>query len=382
MGNKADFSINVKKQKTYVDLVTRLTMEGMQLDGYNVSNPAQYDASNNPGGYKYNGIQTPETDGFTVIAPTTFDTVLSYKPIPTRIGLVTEIHAWSSGASRFRLSSPGLMESILPANYLFHSRPATIIRRGDTFYIGLRGLITTNTKRLTNIAVQLIRASCDMNYSAENSMYLIADSLMEGRYATIPDIDAATYTASDIYTFMMRNWYNANGNDCRIIDKSIGGKSSIDYENYRQQGRLDLIDPPSIIFYALGTNDTNAATYKSNVKIFLKWALTKWPNAKIVVLGPLPAQGNFSGGGTMETFLNSIRTNGAAAVSEINTELATSSRCIFINLGLAFSVADNAQYSTTEADGSHVHIGLVGNISTFNYIKTQINTFYPSFATL
>lgn len=129
--------------------------------------------------------------------------------------------------------------------------------------------------------------SSDTNYLAKHKVLFVADSNTQGTSMQNGK------TKEDLYSQKFVNWLLENGVSARRIEKSIGGKSSTDYNNFLNQGKLD-INGVSLIVYGLGMNDltgvgaesSSVTTYLANLDNFILWKKKKYPNAILIVCSP------------------------------------------------------------------------------------------------
>lgn len=365
-------------KETTVGLNERIVMEGMAIDGLFASNPSSY---------AFDGVVTPEANG--VAQPALLNGTSVQLGI-TRCGLAQSIDFWASADTyasfTYGIANGGTKRVVGTGG--LRIQPNALCFPKDFIGVNATGLVRPTSpagnKILATSSVAAVKFAADLAFGAARRILFVGDSNTEaGAMSTTILTSTSTISKEDVYSWQLRKWYNSNGNDVRIIDKSIGGKSSIDYDAYRRNGRLELPEAPDLCIYNLGTNDYDQTKFYNNCLAFHQDRMAKWPNCKFIILGPIPKQGTVVdpggefNGQPSEVQVGAMRTKGQLVVTNI-----ASSRLIFVNGGLAFSVADNTQYSNTETDGNHVHMGVTGQLSLSTYIINDITTNHASFIKL
>lgn len=349
------FPVDINNQ--FPRIADRAIIEGMQLDGSSFKYP---------GTYVFDGTKTPETDGG--VPSATFG---GFGVELTKIIYISTFEAWCSSDTYLKIIAGtvgnGGVNCVVGKNG-FRQKFNNLAMRGNSISVIGQGLVQSTApagnKIVATASFRGYNLSADTNWGAKDSILILGDSNSVGGSA------GSSTTLDDMWQFRVRKWYRQNGNDIRLIDKSVAGQGSVNFETYRLNGQLGLFKAPKLVIYSLGTNDANASTFQANLTNFLNWSQVEWPNVKIIVVGPVPKQGQ-------EATMQQIRTSGQSAVTSINQP-----NIIFINGGASFDVNDNTMYSTSEANGAHVHLGALGQRTFGDYIINQIQTSHPSFATL
>lgn len=194
------------------------------------------------------------------------------------------------------------------------------------------------------------KITSDYNWHARRTLLWIGDSIPNGSGMT----NASSLDPNINYTFIARNWLRDAGYDYRLIQKTWGGATTADAENWRVTGALDTAFPRRVgaVFYNMGANDwPDPAVAATNIAKFVPWALKKYPNAIIIVCGPTPAENN-----TTEAGIATVRSNFESYVSGL-----ANSRVTYLNLGNAFDrTAGTTYYSTADTPGSRIHPNAAG----------------------
>lgn len=346
----------------------RIISEGM---------PIQSVVNTFPSSYVFNGTMKPDSNGIAVDATCFFFSVRA--PLANTI-YIKSAEGWVSAPALVTITK-GSQTSRIQVGTSGWSRNYSNVWIGpkEQFNASVSGLIQSTGKTGNKIvgfgSADVYALAADQNRTAKKAIYILGDSntqataILAGGTTAIA---SSTLTCEDIWDYKVKAWYVSRGFDVRIIDKSIASLGSVQYETYRQQGRLDLREAPYLIIYDHGTNDGNAATLASNVTTFCKWARAKWPanpatgypGVKIEVNGQIPMQASAA---EAQAALN--RTAVQAAVTALNDPYV-----IYVNCGLAFSGSDQTQYSGTETAGLGIHMSATGQTSKANYIISQLNT--------
>jgi hypothetical protein len=203
------------------------------------------------------------------------------------------------------------------------------------------------------------RITDDLNFAARKTILWIGDSIVRGS-----GNPGGYMSGYQMYPFIVRDYINSLGYNYRLINKAQGGASSINGEQWRVQGRISIANPAAVglVMYNFGANDSaSPAAYTTNLSTFVPWALTQYPGATIIVLGPTPAADN-----GLEAALVTIRANGAAYVSGLNNP-----QVLFLSLGNAFNrTLGTVVYSTADTPGFGIHPNINGNSLTAGVITT------------
>lgn len=351
------------------DFFKRIYEEGFQLDGTFFKYPTNY---------LFNGLQNPEVDGGNVGTDAS-NIVLASQNVANLVGkmhVLFNINLWASKDVYVHFNTGmvnGGFRSVVGRTG-YNDEKLRLVYPNDNIGATLRGCpdllpAAPNNKVVVVGSWECIKISLDTNYNAKKSILILGDSNTEGSFYTLPA------TKEDLWHWKLRNQFLLWGNDVRLIDKSWAGKSSVTFESYRINGKLDLSTPPDLVLYDLGTNDfASVSNYQSNLSKFLTWAkgntINKgvWPNTKIIVTGPIPKR-------TQETEMDAIRLAGQTVVNSFNNV-----NIVFINLKDSFDINNDIYYSSPGSPNNDgTHLSPTGQTAKANYIISQINNNYPSF---
>lgn len=241
----------------------------------------------------------------------------------------------------------------------------------DGLSVSLQGAVDpTVTRVVTTGQVDGWAFSSDTNYNAKLKALFIGDSNTEGG-----SVQNAT-SKNDLYSQKFINWLNDEGVSIRRVDKSIGGKSSIDYNDFLRDGKLD-VDNPSLIIYNLGTNDFNGAAtdvqkrdgYLANLANIIQWKKRFYPNTILVVCAPFVA----SSGSTREVWLNTFLRPAiqSAITTENNPNILF---CNFANvLNAPYNFVNNTDtfFSTNDSSssGQRLHHNAAGHELDYQVLR-------------
>ena len=357
------------------ELEERILSEGMPIQNvYNVF----------PSGYAFNGTVKPDSNGIVIDATAFF---FSARAAIANTLYIKSADGWTSSPVLATIikGSQTMKVQVGPTGWS-KNFSNTWVGPKEIFSGVVNGLIAPTGKAGNKIigfgSADIYSLAADQNRDANKTIYILGDSNSQGSAILAGGtntIAASSLTYLDLWQYKVRDWYKSRGYNVRIIDKSIASLGSVQYETYRQQGRLDLRAPPDLIIYDHGTNDGNATTLAANVTTFCRWARAKWPanpvtgypGVKIEVNGQIPMQASAS-----ETQAALNRTAVQAAVATLADPYV-----IYVNCGLAFTATDNTQYSGTEGANINIHMSPVGQTSKANYIISQLNA-NPLFKTL
>lgn len=205
-------------------------------------------------------------------------------------------------------------------------------------------------------AVNGYRIADDPRLEASKSILMIGDSIQ----ATGPSSGSGR---DALAVWQLLGHIRDNRKDYRLIMKQAGGSTSTNAEMWRRYGYLDLPFPPSLILYQMGVNDAgqamSAATYQANWSAFTTWALARWPQCKILMLGPTPIEDN-----TAHAAAETLRSNMSAFVTGLNNP-----RVKYLNLGTAFDRTVSSNYTSSDTPGARVHPSNAGNTAIGTVLK-------------
>jgi len=180
------------------------------------------------------------------------------------------------------------------------------------------------------------------NFDAKKVHLFIGDSIWNG---TGPS------TTDTCIPFLINQYYQNKGIDCRYILKAYSGSRSDGHERKRASGDYNF-PQVDVIHYNLGMNDAGVLTTNqsmANVTAMVTWALARYPGVKIIIYGPTPRQD------ANESALVALRSAESAYVAGLNN-----SNVKFCDLGNSFDRTVFANYVSTDTSGSAVHPGDTG----------------------
>jgi lysophospholipase L1-like esterase len=233
----------------------------------------------------------------------------------------------------------------------------------DAGYIGNLGIteVLTGTPRLRG-TINGMSITADLNFGADKVIMWIGDSVARGTTigGTIFDATGNYATAVspfDHFAFQVRNHFQRRGQDVRLVNKSMGGYSSVTANGLVKFGWYD-IDQVDCIFYQMGINDTSGTptsdtVFNANLDNIIDLRDRMYPNAKIVFVGASPLNNN-----TQETALINFRTL-MSNKADVNDNI------YFVSLASAFDRTVLSNY--TSNDGVHP------NIASNTLMATAIN---------
>lgn len=207
------------------------------------------------------------------------------------------------------------------------------------------------------------RIADDLNWGADKVYVHIGDSI------TGPGTGITNKAKQ--YDWQLLNYFKDKGHSLRMVNASISGSASTLHESRRAMNAYEW-PQADLICYSLGMNDAGqsvpVATFKTNVQNMIAWKKSRYPNAKMLVLGPTPAEND-----TTENALVAMRSAASDAVTAANDNSVK-----YLNLGGAFDRKVSSNYATSDAAGSRVHPSDAGHASVFAVIKAFLDA-NPSF---
>jgi lysophospholipase L1-like esterase len=256
-----------------------------------------------------------------------------------------------------RLFLPAGQSLVIPCNYIARAYkvPTTTDNRirisvisnltgGSVSYIGSLGFTGW---RLTD----------DLDYGAPKVIMVVGDSIVNGQYG-------ATQT-KDWWPMLFKSAIGLTGQRARVVLKSTHGSNTTQHETWRANGYHNIAQC-DLCFYALGANDAvggaSGATYTANLTAFWNWYRFRYPNGKMIVLGPAPIEND-----TSEANAVAIRAAAASYVSSV-----ASSRLAYVDLGSAFDrTLESAVYYSFDTPGSRIHPNTAGHAAIGAIIKNR-----------
>lgn len=246
------------------------------------------------------------------------------------------------------------IQQLIPANVPTVIPARVLLRQGSmsTLSAWLKEVVDadkTNTR--VTISGTGFSFADDLDFAAPRTVLVVGDSLFAGTGPTVRD---------NFIPWKIRRYYTDKGARLRMINGAVPGSTSGGHELLRQNGLYDH-NKVGLIVYQLGTNDAAqaipAATTGANLATFIAWKKLRWPDAKMVVFGPPPAENN-----TTETALVAIRQALSDAV-----DAASDNNIKFKSLAGAFDrAAGTTNYVSTDTAGSRLHPNDTGILAEWN----------------
>lgn len=243
---------------------------------------------------------------------------------------------------------------IIPANVPTVVPMRMLVRNGimSPLTVWIREVIDSDKTgtRLTVSATGFSFAD-DVDMAAPRKILVVGDSLLAGTGPTVKE---------NFLPWKIRRYFTDKGQRLRLVNGAISGSTTQGHEFLRQAGVYDH-DRVGLIVYQLGTNNAAQsiapAQAQTDLAAFLAWKKLRWPDAKMIVFGPPPAENN-----TTETNLAAIRT----ALSDAVTAAADAT-VKYKSLAGAFDrTAGTAVYVTSDTAGSRLHPNDAGILAEWN----------------
>jgi lysophospholipase L1-like esterase len=329
-------------------------MEGIELEGIRGFYPSTYN---------FNGSSTFAANGASQGTQSSTITANGYGAQAAKAWWINNIHIYLSHDTYIQFLA-GTANSFLrqPISAGTHDIQINkVIFPVDGISTSLWGPVEGANNILFTWQVDAYAFSADMNYGAKDSILVIGDSNTEGGSVAVSGV-----YPEDLWHHKLKNWLLDRGESVRLIDKSIGGKSSTSYYNYMKQGKLYLPEAPKYCIINLGTNDGgDGATYKTNIRAIVTFLLRHYPDIKIVLTTPFPA----SSGSASETNSALIRT----AAAELYASDYSTNRNIFLhNFASALPITNNDTYFYTgdgTTSGNRIHLNKAGQTKVYESIQ-------------
>jgi len=268
---------------------------------------------------------------------------------PVSLDVLMSLNSPTAGGVSFNVS---FMRFVIPASGHINVPINQWLQQGCQISASaMRGDGTTSV--IVRWGFTATRFTADLNWQADKTILWIGDSI--SRFSSG---QPATVTASQNFSFLVRDYYANLGYDIRIINKAKGGYSSTDIENWRKTGYLNHArNSVNIIFYAISTNDalqniSNSIT-TTNVTNFMNFCKRNFKGVPVVFVGGAPLNDN-----TAETRLIAVRT---LIQNLVNADATGQFK--YVSLASAFdrTVLSNYNNPGTGADGIHPIAALHGS---------------------
>lgn len=248
---------------------------------------------------------------------------------------------------------PGVPVSV-PVRHVFRPHQTTASNTTNLGNVSIRKVLdATPTGAYVYVTAMGFSIYDDLNFGADKVMLVIGDSILNGT--------AGITQKTKSMEWLTRGYFQAQGRDVRVINKSISGSTSSDHEARRAAGVYDFAQV-DYLHYQLGTNDAgsiSATTARTNLEAMIAWKQQRYPRATMVVWGSTPREDN-----TKETALAAIRTAQEAAVTA-----AADSKVKFCSLAAAFDRTVSTNYATSDTAGDRVHPSDAGHTAAYSVIS-------------
>lgn len=209
--------------------------------------------------------------------------------------------------------------------------PSFFVDEGQTLNVSINGTTTDPFIFRAGVIGKII--SSDMAIEARHRMLCVGDSITAGTGITAGE----NHFSFKVRDFLMQQ----TGRTWRCIRKAESSFTSSHVEVMRRTGKLN-VEAPSLIQYALGMNDTDAAVYDANLTKFLAWANARYPKAVVMVCGPTRRTD------ANETIMAAIRANAQARIAAIGNP-----RNIYVEQGNIWDVSNQTGANARTTDGIH-----------------------------
>ena len=199
------------------------------------------------------------------------------------------------------------------------------------------------------------RLTNDFAFESPKVMLCIGDSITNTTGPTF---------GSEFYHAVFQRYLWSQGKQYRRILKGDGGWKTSHALISLKRNLLDVPQADAILFM-LGTNETALSDFQANFPSFLSYKKDRYPDAKMVVIGPPPRQD------AIETsVLVPLRSYAQAAVS-------AESNVLYVSFAAAFSAIGDTNYITNDgtASGGRVHPNALGHAGMAAVLRDQAATF-------
>lgn len=183
----------------------------------------------------------------------------------------------------------------------------------------------------------------DLDFTAPGRALIVWDSI--GKNTSVP----YTIRQDQVWQYLLRDGLTTTrGIKYQIINKSLSGKTGIDFDKVMAEGMLD-VEGVTDIFWGLGVNDaiqaTGTSAFGTAVTNFINYKKKYFPKVRLYMCGATPLQNN-----TTEATLATYRTAMSNAVSTAADPLVK-----YINLANSFDRTVDGNYASTDTPGSKIH---------------------------
>lgn len=250
--------------------------------------------------------------------------------------------------------SPGIPVNV-PVRQVFRPHQTTAPNNTNLGNVSIRKVLdATPTGAYVYLTAMGFMIYDDLNFAADKTLLVIGDSILNGT--------AGITNKSKSMEWLTRGYFQAQGKNVRVINKSVSGSTTSDHEARRAAGVYDF---PQVdyLHYQVGTNDAgaiSAATAQANAAAMIAYKQQRYPNAKMVVWGSTPRENN-----TSETALALIRTAQAAAVTA-----AADPKVLYCSLATAFDRTVTSNFASTDTPGDRVHPSDAGHAAAYSVAST------------
>jgi len=196
----------------------------------------------------------------------------------------------------------------------------------------------------------------DLNWNADFTYLLIADSIGKGSLGAIN-----SYISTDMYGWMIRDYYRFKGQDVRIVNKAEGGRTTSDMAAHIKNGYCDV--KSDLITYCMGVNDAQSGLNNSeqlavaaNIDALIKWQQGIQAGSNMLVMGPGPAEEAVREGGCVL-----VRQIMAARVQAAIDQGAE--KLWYHNFGGINPSGSVSFYSDQDTPGDRIHWSKIGHLA-------------------
>lgn len=272
--------VNIKGYVPVMDSFDMAEFEGIPLD------PGATGIL--PAAYNFDGSQTPAANGYTLTtagasavftqAPVTKKYALQAPVVYTSEPILVDVRA---GAAT------NVWRNIVTGNVQISAK--FFVAPGDGFSIIAKGKVgSAASKVLVSGGAAGSSVSADIEYDAPYTFYIMgADSNTEGTSLAT----SGTYTAGNVFTWMLKKKFAEAGKRVRLVDKSKHGYTTQHFEEFRAKGKLALPYQPSVIFWMLGTNNPGRVAdnlFQVHVQNTIDYVRWRYPESIVIMCSCVP----------------------------------------------------------------------------------------------
>jgi hypothetical protein len=273
-------------------------------------------------------------------------------PVQSSVGNLSQGSAVISGLTVPLSKGMTVVGAGIPADTTILSSTAASATMSNTATAAGTGVaLTLFGVRLTSSAKAWTLAD-SINFGAKKVALMFGTSLWNGTGPTTPD---------NCIPYLINQFYQEQGVDCRYILKAYSGSTSVGHENYRRAGKYNF-QQADAVFDDLMTNDSvlgvpvgdvnTPGSFLYNLDRRVRWTKQRWPNRLHVVLGSPPLQND-----TYEAARAAL----VSAAATYIAGLGSGHRTLFYDQGGSFNRVDANNYVSSDgAAGTRIHPGDAG----------------------